>query len=150
VVKRFFEIIKPDKAFFGSKDYQQVLVVKALVKQMNVPIEIVTCPTLREFDGLAMSSRNALLSPKERRTSGMIPELMQEAAAIAKKDGIAAAKQHVAAQVVKMDAAKLDYFEVCDADSLQILSDLKPGTKAVALIALYVGKIRLIDNLLVD
>ena len=150
IVKRFFEIVKPDKAFFGSKDYQQVLVVKALVKQMNAPIEIVTCPTRREFDGLAMSSRNALLSLAERRTAGLIPGLMQEANSIAKKNSIAAAKQFVAEKIAKMEVVRLDYFEIANAGTLEILSELRPEVQAVSLIAIFVGKIRLIDNLILD
>jgi len=150
VVKRFFEIVTPDKAFFGSKDYQQVMIVKALIRQLRLPIELVACPILREPDGLAMSSRNALLTKEERKLAGLIPGMMQQAAQLATELGIAAAKAYVAEQVSQHELMKLDYYEICDADTLEILNDLPKGKKAVALIALFTGRIRLIDNLAVN
>jgi pantoate--beta-alanine ligase len=150
VVKRFFEIVRPDKAFFGSKDYQQVMIVKALVKQMGSSIEIVSCPILREPDGLAMSSRNALLNAEERKTAGIIPVLMQKAKHIVEMKGVGAARLFVAEKVSSITDMKLDYYEVCDAGTLEVLSELKPQLKAVTLIAVFVGKIRLIDNLILD
>jgi len=149
IVKRFFEIIQPDKAFFGSKDYQQVMIVKALVKQMNSSIEIVACPILRDPDGLAMSSRNTLLNKEERKTAGLIPKVMLQAKQVVESSGIEAAKAFVTKEVAQTQNVKLDYYEICNADTLEILHELKPGIKAVALIAVFVGKIRLIDNIAV-
>jgi pantoate--beta-alanine ligase len=146
VVKRLFELVEPNKAFFGSKDYQQVMIIKALVKQMHSPIEIVNCPILREADGLAMSSRNALLSEEERRIAALVPKIMQEAKHLALTSGIQRAKDHVAAEVLKVPIMKLEYFEVCDAE-LKEIPKIDTSVKAVALIAVFVGKIRLIDNL---
>ncbi len=146
VVKRLFEIVEPDKAFFGSKDYQQVMIIKALVKQMQSSIEIVNCPILREADGLAMSSRNALLSEEERRIASLIPKIMQEAKHIALTNGIKRAKDFVTAEILKVPVMKLEYFEICAAD-LNEIEKITPSIKAVALIAVFVGKIRLIDNL---
>ncbi|MCC6369455.1 MAG: pantoate--beta-alanine ligase [Bacteroidia bacterium] len=148
VVKRFFEIVQPHKAFFGSKDYQQVMIVKALVKQMNSPIEIVACPILREPDGLAMSSRNVLLSAEERAIAAHIPRLMQQAKELFKKEGISAAKRFISEQTGHYPLMRLDYYEWCNANTLQILSEKEIGTNAVSLIAVFVGKIRLIDNLI--
>src|ERR1035437_3648920 len=85
VVSRLFEIVKPDKAFFGLKDYQQVLIIKNLVELLHLPIEIIACPILREPDGLAMSSRNMLLSAEERKAASLIPKLMQEAKNLSSK-----------------------------------------------------------------
>lgn len=146
VVKRLFEIVEPDKAFFGSKDYQQVMIIKALVKQMRSPIEIVNCPILREADGLAMSSRNALLSEEERRIAALVPKIMQEAKHIALSNGFKRAKDFVNAEVLKVRVMKLEYFEICDPE-LREITDIKTTKNAVALIAVFVGKIRLIDNL---
>ncbi len=148
VVKRLFEIVEPDKAFFGSKDYQQVMVIKALVAQMHSGIEIVNCPILREADGLAMSSRNMLLSDEERKIAALVPKLMQQAKQIALNNGINDAKQFIINEVSKVPVMKLDYFEICDAD-LREISKINPSVKAVALIAVFVGKIRLIDNLVI-
>jgi len=147
VVKRLFEIVTPDKAFFGEKDYQQVMIIKALVKQMGSSIEIVSCPILREADGLAMSSRNTLLTSEEREIASHIPKLMLEAKKITKEKGTAAAKLYIEEETKKVSIMKLDYFEICNAETLEEISDINPAKKTIALIALFVGKIRLIDNL---
>jgi pantoate--beta-alanine ligase len=147
VVKRFFEIIQPTFAFFGSKDYQQVMVVKALVKDTHSPVQIISCPILREPDGLAMSSRNALLSSEERIVAARIPQIMQHAKHIALSRGIEAAGEFVRAEVAKQPLMKLDYYEICEADSLKTIQTKEiQQTSAISLIALHVGKIRLIDN----
>src|SRR6202008_1395039 len=99
VVSILLDGVKPDKAFFGSKDYQQVMVVKDLVKQLNLPVEIVACPILREADGLAMSSRNTRLSREERHTAALIPKMMQEALPLIKEKGITVAKEFIKTQV---------------------------------------------------
>ena len=149
VVKRFFEIVKPDKAFFGSKDFQQVLIVKELVKQMRSDIRIVACPILREPDGLAMSSRNMLLSETERKVAGQIPRIMQEAKEIAIKSGITKARQFVESVTSKEPVMRLEYYEICNASNLLPVKDVSLKG-AISLIALYVGKIRLIDNLILE
>lgn len=147
VVKRFFEIIQPTFAFFGSKDYQQVMIVKALVKYIHSPVQIISCPILRESDGLAMSSRNALLSSEERKTAALIPQIMQQAKHITLSRGIEAASEYVMTEVAKQPLMKLDYYEICEADSLKTIHTHElQQTSAISLIALYVGKIRLIDN----
>ncbi|MBA3679941.1 MAG: pantoate--beta-alanine ligase [Bacteroidetes bacterium] len=148
VVKRLFEIVEPDKAFFGSKDYQQVMIIKALVKQMHSPIEIVNCPILREADGVAMSSRNALLNEEERNIAALIPKFMLQAKELALIKGIDAAKEFVMNEVSKIALMKLEYFEICDSE-LKKLTDINTTKNAVALIAVFVGKIRLIDNLII-
>jgi pantoate--beta-alanine ligase len=147
VVKRFFEIIQPTFAFFGSKDYQQVMIVKALVKNIHSPVQIISCPILREPDGLAMSSRNALLTSEERKTAALIPKVMQHAKQIAFNQGIKSAGEFVKAEVAKQPLMKLDYYEICEADSLKTIQTKElQQTSAISLIALHVGKIRLIDN----
>jgi pantoate--beta-alanine ligase len=147
VVKRFFEIIQPTFAFFGSKDYQQVMIVKALVKNIHSLVQIISCPILREPDGLAMSSRNALLTSEERKTAALIPKVMQHAKQIAFNQGIKSAGEFVKAEVAKQPLMKLDYYEICEADSLKTIQTKElQQTSAISLIALHVGKIRLIDN----
>lgn len=150
IVKRFFEIVSPDKAFFGSKDYQQVMIVKALAKQMNSGIEIVSCPIRREPDGLAMSSRNALLNPEERILAKKIPEWMIEANTLIKQKNIEEAKDFIKEQVASHSLMKLDYYEVCEADTLKPVDKLENKKNYVAVIACFVGRIRLIDNLPVN
>lgn len=146
VVSILLEGIKPDKAYFGSKDYQQVMVVKELAKQLKLPVEIVACPILREPDGLAMSSRNVRLNEEERKVAARIPLMMQEARELVKREGIAAAKEYIAQEVAGQALMKLDYYEVCKADTLELLADYQPGQPAISLIAVFVGAVRLIDN----
>ncbi len=146
VVSILFDAVKPHKAFFGSKDYQQVMVVKDLVKQLQLDIDIVSCPIMREEDGLAMSSRNTRLNEQERVIAALVPKIMQQANAIVKTKGIADAKLFVTEITSKISIMKLDYFEVCNADTLQILNETNANEKAVSLIAVFVGNIRLIDN----
>lgn len=149
VVSILLEGVKPDKAFFGSKDYQQVMVVKSLVKQLKLPVEIIACPILREPDGLAMSSRNTRLTAEERIIAGMVPDMMQQVNKILREQSIDAAKKFITDLVSKISIMKLDYFEVCDAETLESLSDYNPKNKTVSLIAVFVGNIRLIDNWLI-
>ena len=149
VVSILLQGVKPDKAFFGSKDYQQVMVVKSLVTQLTIPVEIIACPILREADGLAMSSRNTRLNQEEREIAALIPKWMQEAISITKNIGIDAAKQFIAEQVSKTPKMKLDYYEVCDADTLESIKAIHPNQKAISLIAVFVGNVRLIDNWMV-
>jgi len=148
IVSKLFQAVQPDVAFFGSKDYQQVLVVKQLVNYLQMPVEIVACPIIREPDGLAMSSRNALLSPEERTTAAIIPLLMQEARAMVQSKSLKEIQQFVTEKLSAYPICKLDYFEIVQADNLRPLSS--PDQPAIALIALFVGKIRLIDNLLLS
>jgi len=147
IVDMFFELVKPDKAFFGSKDYQQVMVIKELVRQTGQKVEIISCPILREPDGLAMSSRNSLLSRDERILASNIPGLMKTAVAMVSMDSVTAAKKYIRDQLGRFPGMKLDYFEVCDATTLKSVDAPSADDKSVALIAVYVGKVRLIDNL---
>lgn len=146
VVSILLEGIGPDKAFFGSKDYQQVMVVKELVRQLNLPTEIVACPILREPDGLAMSSRNVRLNAEERKVAALIPLMMQEARKLIVHEGIAAAKDYIAKEVAKQNLMKLDYYEVCKADTMELLEQYQPAEVTISLIAVFVGSVRLIDN----
>ena len=151
VLKRFFELIQPTKAFFGIKDYQQVMIVKALVQKFLIPVEIISCPILREPDGLAMSSRNTLLNSEERKTAALIPRILTEARNMLTHGAtIAKTKQFVTNEVGKYPSMQLDYFDICIPDTLLPSKNKKKGQNHVLLIALYVGKIRLIDNYLLE
>jgi pantoate--beta-alanine ligase len=151
VVSILFDIVKPHKAFFGTKDYQQLLIIKELIKQLKLNIQIVDCPTYREPDGLAMSSRNMLLSAEERRAAGLIPVVMQEAKQL-KKEGksLAQIKQFVSEKLTSNPIYKPVYFEICDASTLMPVTSLNNSVILISLIACFVGKIRLIDNLALD
>jgi pantoate--beta-alanine ligase len=144
VVAKLLMQCGPDIAIFGEKDYQQLLVIKQLVRDLNIPVEIVGAPIVREKDGLALSSRNAYLSPSERETA---PLLYQTISAVAEDlaQGRGCDDAVVAARF-KLDAAgfRVDYVAVCDPDTLKPLSG--PVKRARVLAAVYLGKTRLIDN----
>ena len=149
VVSKLFELVKPDKAFFGQKDYQQVMVVKALVKQMNYPVEIISCPIIREPDGLAMSSRNVLLSPDERKVAAKIPLLMKEMEELVRKNvHLQNILIKIKEEITQQTLMSLDYLEICNANNLEPISTTNGIGHVVALIAVFVGKIRLIDNVI--
>lgn len=157
VVSRLFDIVKPGKAFFGLKDYQQVLIIKKTVEQLKLNVEIVPCPILREPDGLAMSSRNMLLSAEERKAASLIPKLMLEAKELAGKLPLAELKNNLLEEVKKEPLLKADYIEFCDADTLESINDAallqaqgNSHRKIICLCAIFSGKIRLIDNIVVS
>ncbi len=150
VVSRLFDIVKPYKAFFGLKDYQQVLVIKKMVEQLQLKVEIVACPILREADGLAMSSRNTLLSVEERKAASLVPQIMQEAKALSTHLPLEDIKDRLLHVVNSNPLLKADYIEFCDADTLQPVTEIKPGKKVICLSAIFSGKIRLIDNLFIN
>jgi pantoate--beta-alanine ligase len=138
----------PDFALFGEKDYQQLLVIKRLVRDLNIPVEIVGGPIVREEDGLALSSRNVYLSPEQRKTAPLLHKTIEEVAAdLARGEGADAA---ALAGRFKLEAAgfRIDYVAVRDPDTLKPLSGpVKPGARV--LVAAYLGKTRLLDNVAV-
>ena len=150
VVSRLFDIIKPDKAFFGLKDYQQVLIIRKMVDQLHLPVEIIACDILREPDGLAMSSRNTLLSAEERKAASLIPKLMKEAKEMSPKISLARLKAQMLNQLESNSLLKADYIEFCDASTLQTINEWSPDKKIICLAAIYSGKIRLIDNVFIN
>ncbi len=148
IVSLLFESVTPDFAFFGSKDYQQVMVINELVNQLKLPVKIVPCPIIREADGLAMSSRNSRLSLEERKAAARIPQILNEVKTL-KLGGktIAELKEFVKNEAEKEPLFKLDYFEICNPQNLTILDFLPSNQNAIALIACFVGRVRLIDNM---
>ncbi len=148
VVNRLFEIVRPNKAFFGRKDYQQLLIVKELVKITHSSIEIIAGETLREVDGLAMSSRNQLLIPEHRLKVGIIYKTLVEAGKLAKEHSIESAVAFVSQRFQALDDFRLEYFEIRDPSTLLVPATVQSGH--IALIALFVGRVRLIDNITID
>lgn len=144
VVYKLFNIVKPDVAFFGQKDYQQVLVISRMVALLNMPVKLVMCPIEREADGLAMSSRNIHLTPADREHALVLSKTLnsvKEGFDINKIDEL---KQEAAAAINRTPDVVLDYFEIADSETLLPANQ---NTKSiVALVAAMVGKTRLIDN----
>jgi pantoate--beta-alanine ligase len=146
IVKRLFEIVTPTRAYFGLKDYQQVAVIKSLVKVYNLSVEIVACETIRETDGLAMSSRNRLLTPQAREKAAIIPELLAEIKEKAAFCSIQEIKSLVKEKIDSTPLLKLDYIEISDAQSLAPLNNWSAQGNNLVCIAVFAGNIRLIDN----
>jgi pantoate--beta-alanine ligase len=148
VVSKLFNVVRPQVAVFGEKDYQQLQLVRALNRDLGFGIEIVGVPTVREPDGLAMSSRNAYLTPEERTRALSLSRGLRAARELARQ-GVTDVRELTNAVRSELDASKVrpDYVEVVDATSLEPLSRYQPDRPARALVAGYVGQTRLIDNL---
>ena len=146
VVAKLFNITVPNRAYFGQKDYQQQLIIRRMVSDLDWGLDIVTCPIVREDDGLAMSSRNRFLSPAERERSLILFRALSRAQDLAHSDAETPASiaQHLQQQISDTDGVDLDYAVVVDCETLEPLTD-RPE-RAVALIAARLGKTRLIDN----
>ena len=147
VVKKLFEIIKPDKAYFGEKDFQQLMIIQALVKQLNLDIEIVPCPIIREADGLAMSSRNVRLTEHQRKIAPQIYALLKHCVEHAAIASVAEVKEEFIAKISAFPEFKLDYFEIADENSLQPISSWEDSKSPRAFAAIFMDNVRLIDNM---
>lgn len=147
VVSKLFRIVQPNKAFFGQKDFQQLSVVRSMVKQLELPVEIVACPIVRESDGLAMSSRNVRLTAKEREMVPYIWKTLVAMSAIYMYSTIEDMKKLVDGAFEEIDIIQLEYFEIVDAETLQPITDFKNAKSAVACIAVKLSSVRLIDNI---
>ena len=150
VVLKLFEIVRPHVACFGQKDFQQQLVIKRIVADLHLGVEIDTCPTIREGDGLAMSSRNRYLKPDERKAAGVLFRALENAAKAAGAGAREASRvRQILRETIESEPlATLDYAEVASAETLEPLEVLDQGTRAVALLAVRIGSTRLIDNML--
>ncbi len=138
----------PDAAYFGEKDYQQLLVIKQLARDLDVPTQIVGCPTVREHDGLAMSSRNAYLSADERRAAGRLNVILHDAIkALHRGEAIAEVESEAARHVHAAGFSGVDYVAVRDAQNLDVIGTLARPARILA--AAWLGKTRLIDNMAV-
>ena len=148
VVAKLLNIVGPDRAYFGQKDYQQVTVIRKMVTDLHMPLEVITCPTVRESDGLALSSRNAYLNPAERQAALILWRalcLAEQHLAQGERQGACLAAM-LRDCIAQEPLARIDYVAVADPDTLREVERLS-GTVLVAL-AVYIGKTRLIDNAL--
>ena len=151
VVAKLFNIVQPDKAFFGSKDFQQAVIIRRMVLDLNFPVEIVVCPTVREPDGLAMSSRNAYLTPDQRRQAPALQEAMKLAQRLIAQrrppaaEVVRAVREHLAA---KAPEGVIDYVSLVDPETLQDVETT--DRKVLVALAVKLGRARLIDNVVVE
>lgn len=147
VVSKLFAFISPDKAYFGEKDFQQLAIIRQMVEQLNLSVDIVGCPIIREKDGLALSSRNRLLSTEQRKQALSISRLLFSSVEYAKDHTLAETKQYVEQGIEHAEGLELEYFEISDATTLQPVSKWSQASKVVGCITAYCGKVRLIDNI---
>ncbi|MDP9262701.1 MAG: pantoate--beta-alanine ligase [Acidobacteriota bacterium] len=147
VVAKLFNIVQPDLAFFGQKDAAQTVIVEKMVRDLDLPIEIVVCPIVREADGLAMSSRNAYLNAEQRRSATVLHRALRKVEELAEKGERTSSKLIDAAQRVFREepAVKVDYVEIVDNETLDPVADVSRG--ALVAVAAFVGATRLIDNI---
>ncbi|TXB67921.1 pantoate--beta-alanine ligase [Phaeodactylibacter luteus] len=148
VVNRLLSLVQPDLLFLGQKDYQQLQIVKSMVKQLQLPVEVVGAPTVREADGLAMSSRNLRLSKGQRQSALAIYGVLQQLPQWAANGLTVAEAQQKALAALSNAGLRPEYVEIAAPDTLQPLSGFVPGNEAVACIAAWAGPVRLIDNML--
>ena len=147
VVSKLFEIVKPDKAYFGLKDFQQLAVINKMVKMLGIPVEIVPCPIVREESGLAMSSRNELLTSEERKNAAMIYHTLRRASELSGEKTVGETESWVIKTVNKNPFLNVEYFEIVDFETLQPVQSWNHKGRKIVCIAVYCGNVRLIDNL---
>lgn len=149
VVSRLFFITRPDRAYFGEKDWQQIAVVKCLVKYLNLTVQIVECPIIRDTDGLAKSSRNSLLSPDERSIAPNIFKALKESVEYSKTHSLAETRDKVITDINNVSGLEVEYFSIVDGNTLQDVQAWDDSAYIVGCITVYCGKtpIRLIDHI---
>lgn len=150
VVSKLFNIVMPDKAYFGQKDAQQLCVVRKMVKDLNFDIEIVGCPIIREEDGLAKSSRNTYLSPEERKAALCLSRSLVMGREMIGNGEKSARRviEAIKAEIEREPLARIDYVEIVDLDNLEPAEDA--SGHILAAMAVYIGKTRLIDNFIIE
>jgi len=149
VVSRLFYIVRPDRAYFGEKDWQQIAVVKAMVHQLNLGVQIVECPIVRDADGLAKSSRNTLLAPDERAIAPLIYKALKDSLAYAKIHSLSETHDFVVNEINRTEGLQVEYFSIVDGKTLQEVAEWKDSDDVVGCITVYCGRtpIRLIDHI---
>lgn len=148
VVSKIFNIVQPDRAYFGQKDLQQVAVIRRLIRDLSFPVELIRCPTVREADGLAMSSRNRNLTPAERQQAPLLFQALTQAERLLTQGhGVSQAKAAVTDAINGNPLFRLEYVEIVNVDTLQLVSEVGTPKQTAICLAAHLGNVRLIDNL---
>ncbi len=147
VVKKLFDIIRPDRSYFGEKDFQQLAIIKKMVAMEKIPVKVVSCPIVREPDGLAMSSRNRLLSAEERKVAPFIFKTLQETRHRRKHLCANPLKQMIINIFESNEQFRLEYFDIVNDETLQPIDGWNDKIGTVACVAIWLGSVRLIDNI---
>lgn len=148
VVKRLLDIVQPNMLFMGQKDYQQFCICRNMIQQFNLPVDIVMCPIVREKDGLAMSSRNIRLSDEQRKVANKIHEVLSKISYDFDKNRLLELKSNAIKSLNKIPEFRLDYLEIADGETL--LPATKLSNSIIVCVAVYLGEIRLIDNMVLQ
>ena len=144
IVSKLFDLVQPNKAYFGEKDFQQLAIIRRMVKIMNYPIEIIGCPIVREKSGLALSSRNERLSTTEKEIATNIARTLFESRQLKASQSVLQVKNWVIEQINRVEKLHVEYYEIVDADTLQ---ETEKWANAVGCITVFCGEVRLIDNI---
>ena len=147
IVSKLFMMVEPDKAYFGEKDFQQLAIIREMVKQMNFPLEIVGCPIVRESDGLALSSRNARLSEEQRKQALGISQTLFKSQEYAASHTLEETQKFVEDGIAAAEGLELEYFEIVDGMTLQKVASWEDTDYVVGCITVFCGEVRLIDNI---
>jgi pantoate--beta-alanine ligase len=146
VVSKLLDIVQPDKAYFGEKDFQQLVIVRELVRQLEIPVEIIGCPIIREADGLAMSSRNQLLAPAQRRAATGISSALFRAQELAGRMPVEELREKIQNLINEDPLMKVEYFEIVAREDLKPVREWSEDGAKIGCVAVQIGKVRLIDN----
>lgn len=147
VVSKLFDMVKPDRAYFGEKDFQQLAIIREMVRQMHFPLHIVGCPIVREADGLALSSRNSLLTPEQRTQALQISQTLFASRDYAKEHTVEETRRFVEDRIDRAPGLRLEYFELVDGNTLQSIARWEDTDYPVGCITVFCGDVRLIDNI---
>ena len=147
IVSKLFEAVKPHRAYFGEKDFQQLAIIREMVRQMQFDLEIVGCPIVREEDGLALSSRNARLSAEERENALKISQTLFKSRAFAATHTVSETLKFVEDAIAAVPGLRLEYFEIVDGNTLQKVDNWNQTSYVVGCITVFCGDVRLIDNI---
>lgn len=147
IVSKLFDLVKPDRAYFGEKDFQQLAIIREMVRQLKFPLHIVGCPIVREADGLALSSRNTRLSAEQRQQALKISQTLFASVDYAATHTVAQTQQFVEDAIAAAPGLRLEYFELVDGNTLQKIVDWTDTDYAVGCITVFCGEVRLIDNI---
>ncbi|MDH6305608.1 pantoate--beta-alanine ligase [Parabacteroides sp. PF5-5] len=147
IVSKLFYIVEPDNAYFGEKDFQQVAVIRAMVRELNLPVNIITCPIIREADGLAMSSRNTRLTPAQRQKAPLIARTLKESTNFVPRKSVQEVMDYVIRTINSEPVLEVEYFDIVDGNTLESIQNWNETSNPVGCIAVFCGEVRLIDNI---
>lgn len=147
VVSKLFYMVEPDKAYFGEKDFQQLAIIREMTRRLDIPVQIVGCPIVREADGLALSSRNARLTEEQRKQALVISKTLFDSIEYAKNHTVAETQAFVENRIAEAEGLDLEYFELVDGTTLQKIISWRETDYAVGCITVFCGDVRLIDNI---